>query len=83
MKNNTCHNNITGPLRGHPEVMQALETGFQQAYGHLHPGSCPAVSPVEVLLGAWFRVRVWGHQPRLAWVTPVTQQKAIKLSCNI
>ena len=20
MKNNTCHNNITGPLRGHPEV---------------------------------------------------------------
>lgn len=83
MKNNTCHYNITGPLRGHLKVTKALEMGFQQAYGHLHPGSHPAVSPVEIMLGAWFRVRVRGQQPRLTRETPVTQQKATKLSCNV
>lgn len=31
MENNGCHNNVTGPFRGYPEVMEALKMGFQQA----------------------------------------------------
>lgn len=61
MENNTCHDDVAGPLRSDPEVAQALETCFQQAYGRLHPGSGPAVGQVEALLGAGVGVRVRGQ----------------------
>ena len=53
----TTHNHIPA-LSGPPEVMEDLETGFKQAYGHLHLDSGPAMSPVRVLLGTWFWVRM-------------------------
>lgn len=37
MENDTCHNDVTGPPGGEPEMMRALKMDFQ-AHGHLHPG---------------------------------------------
>ena len=37
MENNTCHNDVTCPLWGDPELLQALEPGFEYPYGHLIP----------------------------------------------
>ena len=77
MENNTCHNDVTCPLWGDPELTQALEPGFEYAYGHLNPGSSPAVGCIKTLLG--LRVRVRGQQKGLAWIASISQQVAFKL----
>ena len=82
MENNTCHNDVTCPLWGDPELTQALEPGFEYAYSHLNPGSSPAVGHIKTLLGPWLRVRVRGQQRGLAWIASIPQQVAIKLSCK-
>ena len=74
MENNPCHNDVTCPLWGDPELTQALEPGFEYAYGHLNPGSSPAVGRIKTLLGA--------QQSGQAWIASIYQQVAIKLSCN-
>ena len=51
MENNTCHNDVTSPLWGDPELLWALEPGFEYPYGHLNPGSSPAVGHIKTLLG--------------------------------
>ncbi|KAK0144666.1 putative nuclease HARBI1 [Merluccius polli] len=50
MENNTCHNDVTCPLWGDPELLQALEPGFEYPYGHLNLGSSPAVGHIQTLL---------------------------------
>ena len=73
VENHTCHYNVTSPFRGDPEPTKALELGLQYADGHLHSGSCPAVSQVVVLLWARVRVRVNGQQIALAGVPSVSE----------
>ena len=79
MENNTCHNDVTCPLWGDPELLQALEPGFEYPYGRLNPGSSPAVGHIKTL-GP--RLRVRGQLRGLAWIATIPQQVAIKLSCN-
>lgn len=73
VENHTCHYNVTSPFRGDPESTKALEPGLEYADGHLHSGSCPAVSQVVVLLWARVRVRVRGQQIALAGVPSVSE----------
>lgn len=49
---NTCHNNVTNPLWGQPELTQALELGFEHAYGHRNPECSPAVGQIKNVFGA-------------------------------
>ena len=73
VENHTCHYNVTSPFRGDPEATKALEPGLEYADGHLHSGSCPAVSQVVVSLWARVRVRVRGQQIALAGVPSVSE----------
>ena len=73
VENHTCHYNVTSPFRGDPEPTKALEPGLEYADGHLHSGSCPAVSQVVVSLWARLRVRVRGQQIALAGVPSVSE----------
>ena len=73
VENQTCHYNVTSPFRGDPEPTKALEPGLEYADGHLHSGSCPAVSQVVVSLWARVRVRVRGQQIALAGVPSVSE----------
>ena len=73
VENHTCHYNVTSPFRGDPEATKSLEPGLEYADGHLHSGSCPAVSQVVVSLWARVRVRVRGQQIALAGVPSVSE----------
>ena len=72
MENNTSHNDVTCPLWSDPELVQALEPGFEYANGHLNPSSSPAVGHTEMLLGPQLRVRVRGQQRGQARIVSIS-----------
>ena len=50
MQYGACSSDITGPVRGNPQVVQALKPRFQKAEGHLDSSPCFAVRMVVGLL---------------------------------
>ena len=71
MENNTCHNDVTCPLWGDPDLTQALE----YVYGHLNLGSSPAVGRIKTLLGPRLRVRVRIQQKGLTWIASISPSR--------
>lgn len=66
VQNCVCHSYVTCPFWGDPEPTKTLEAGLECPNCHFHPGLCPAVSQVVVLLWTRLRVRIRGHQIGLA-----------------